>query len=41
MKTTSVSKELKEELYDLLMNEEGTIPIEQALSNAKKRWEKQ
>ncbi len=26
------------QLYDLLMNEEGTIPIEEALSNAKKKY---
>lgn len=27
------------QLHDFLMNEEGTIPIEEALSNAKKRWQ--
>ena len=30
----------KRQLHDLLMNEEGTIPIEEALSNAKKQWQK-
>ena len=28
------------QLHDLLMNEEGTISIEEALTNAKKRWQK-
>ena len=28
------------QLHDLLMNEEDTISIEEALSNAKKRWQK-
>ena len=28
------------QLHDLLMNEENTIPIEEALSNARKRWQK-
>lgn len=30
----------KRMLHDLLMNEEGTVSIEEALSNAKKRWQK-
>ncbi len=28
------------QLHDLLMSEEGTIPIEEALANAKKQWQK-
>ena len=28
------------QLHDLLFDEEDTIPIEEALSNAKKRWQK-
>ena len=28
------------QLHDLLMNEEGTISIEEASANAKKRWRK-
>lgn len=28
------------QLHDLLMNEEGTISIEEALTKAKKRWPK-
>lgn len=28
------------QLHDLLMNEEDTISIDEALSNAKKRWQK-
>ncbi|MBI2045777.1 hypothetical protein HYT23_06975 [Candidatus Pacearchaeota archaeon] len=28
------------QLHDLLMDEKNTIPIEEALSNAKKRWQK-
>ncbi len=28
------------QLHDLLMSEEGTIPIEEALTNAKKQWQK-
>ena len=28
------------QLQDLLMSEKDTIPIEQAISNAKKRWQK-
>jgi len=30
----------KRQLHDLLMSEENTIPIEEALSEAKKRWRK-
>ncbi len=30
----------KRQLQDLLMNEEDTISIDEALSNAKKRWQK-
>lgn len=30
----------KRQLHDLLMNEEHTIPIEEAISNSKKRWQK-
>ncbi len=30
----------KRQLQDLLMNEENTLPIEEAISNAKKRWQK-
>jgi len=28
------------QLHDLLMNEEDTVSIENALANAKKRWQK-
>jgi len=28
------------QLHDILMNEEGTISIEEALTNAKKKWQK-
>lgn len=28
------------QLHDLLMNEEGTISIDEALANAKKQWQK-
>jgi len=28
------------QLHDLLMNEENTVPIEEALANAKKQWRK-
>ena len=28
------------QIHDLLMNEEDTISIEEALQNAKKRWQK-
>ena len=28
------------QLHDLLMNEEDTISIDEALNNAKKRWQK-
>lgn len=28
------------QLHDLLMSEEGTIPIEEALANAKKQWQR-
>lgn len=30
----------KRQLHDLLMNEEGTIPIQKAIEEAKKRWPK-
>ena len=30
----------KRQLHDLLMNEEDTISIEEAISNSKKRWQK-
>ncbi|MDO8459651.1 MAG: antitoxin VapB family protein [Nanoarchaeota archaeon] len=30
----------KRQLHDLLMNEDGTIPIEEAIINSKKRWQK-
>lgn len=30
----------KRQLQDLLMNEEDSISIEEAISNAKKRWQK-
>ena len=29
----------KRQLHDLLMNEEGTVSIEDAISRAKKRWQ--
>lgn len=36
-----IMKSAKErQLHDLLMSEEDTITIEEALSNAKKRWRK-
>jgi len=28
------------QLYDLLMNEENTVSVDEALSNAKKTWQK-
>jgi len=28
------------QIHDLLMSEEGTISIDEALSNAKKKWQK-
>jgi predicted CopG family antitoxin len=30
----------KRQLHDLLMDEKGTIPIEEAITRAKKRWQK-
>ena len=30
----------KRQLYDLLMNEEDTVTIEEAIENSKKRWQK-
>ena len=30
----------KRQLYDLLMNEEDTVSIEEAIANSKKRWQK-
>lgn len=30
----------KRQLHDLLMNEEGTIPIEEAIAESKKRWQR-
>jgi len=30
----------KRQLHDLLMSEEDTISIEEAISNSKKRWQK-
>ncbi len=30
----------KRQLHDLLMNEEDTIPIEEAIAESKKRWQK-
>lgn len=30
----------KRQLQDLLMNEEDTVSIEEAISNSKKRWQK-
>ena len=29
----------KRQLYDLLMNEDGTISIDEAISNSKKKWQ--
>lgn len=29
----------KRQVHDLLMDEEGTIPIEEALAESKKRWQ--
>ncbi len=38
---TKLLKSAKErQLHDLLMNEDDCIPIEQALENAKKQWQK-
>ncbi len=30
----------KRQLHDLLMNEEDTVSIEEAINNSKKRWQK-
>ena len=30
----------KRQLHDLLMNEEDTVTIKEAITNAKKRWQK-
>ena len=30
----------KRQLHDLLMGEDDTIPIDEAVSNSKKRWQK-
>jgi len=30
----------KRQLHDLLMNEEETVSIEEAIANSKKRWQK-
>lgn len=30
----------KRQLYDLLMNEENTVSIEEAIANSKSRWQK-
>ncbi len=30
----------KRQLYDLLMNEENTVSIEEAITNSKNRWQK-
>jgi len=30
----------KRQLHDLLMSEEGTIPIEEAIERSKKRWQR-
>ena len=30
----------KRQLHDLLMDEEGTVSIEEAIANSKKRWQK-
>lgn len=30
----------KRQLHDLLMDETGTIPIDEAIARAKKRWQK-
>ena len=30
----------KRQLHDLLLNEEGTISIEDTIANSKKRWQK-
>ncbi|MEK6858374.1 MAG: hypothetical protein AABX53_00485 [Nanoarchaeota archaeon] len=30
----------KRQLHDLLMSEEGTIPIEQAIAESKRKWQK-
>ena len=35
-----LSSAKKRQLHDLLMNEENTISIEEAISNSKKRWQK-
>ena len=31
---------IERQLHDILMNEEGTISIEEALAKAKKKWQK-
>ena len=30
----------KRQLHDLLMSEEGTVTIDEAIANSKKRWQK-
>lgn len=30
----------KRQLHDLLLSEEGTVPIEEAIAESKKRWQK-
>ena len=35
-----VNSAKERQLHDLLMNEEDTISIDEALDNAKKRWQK-
>lgn len=38
--TRLVESARKRQIHDLLMSEEGTISIEEALEEAKKRWRK-
>jgi len=38
--TRLIKSAKQRQLHDLLMNEENTISIEEALSNAKKQWQK-
>ena len=39
IKKINLPEELKEKIEDSLINEEETISIDEALSNAKKRWQ--
>ena len=38
-KTTAISKDVKDMVMESLIDEKDTISIDEALDNAKKRWE--